>query len=218
MPQSRSALIRSRRGMQKFNVNKPGQDEIIQSDLYDYQEYAAAGQTSLVFFQVPVGQAGKTYADTNLDIAGSLPTGKNFLVTGVAIDFLPGTLPGTHGAQAAPSFVNDVYTVAKSGFLTFTIGSKDYLPGEAPLGKFPTPDKLHVVGALSDATTLAADAQTSIDYAKFAGPVFKIIPVRLESTQNFNVTLRWPAAVALPSTTAGRIGVRLIGQLIRDVQ
>jgi len=36
-------------------------------------------------------------------------------------------------------------------------------------------------------------------------------PVRLAPQQNFNVTLNWPAAVALPSTVAGRIGIVLDG-------
>ena len=54
-----------------------------------------------------------------------------------------------------------------------------------------------------------------IDYAVFTGPVYQITPVRLIPTQNFNVSLNWATAVALPSGVNGRIGVILGGFLYR---
>ena len=76
--------------LKQFAVTKPGQIEATAQSLYDFQTYAAAGQTSLQFFQTPKGQGGKTAADTNLEQAGQLPAGKNFLVTSIEVKFYPG--------------------------------------------------------------------------------------------------------------------------------
>lgn len=201
--------------LQQFNVNRPGQIEGIRSSLYDFQTYAQAGQTSLTFFQTPVGQSSKTLADTNMESAGSLPTPKNFLVEGIEIYFFPGNDISKTGAIAAENW-NDVYDVAKSGFLNFFIGSKSYLT-EAPIGRFPAKCGLQGTGALADTTTAAASRVTVIDYAKFGGIPYKMDPpILLVSTQNFNVTLNWPSAVAI--SVAARIGVVMTGILYRNSQ
>ncbi len=199
----------------KYAVNRAGQYEVIGSSLYDYSAYAAAGQTELSFFQTPQGQGGKTLADTNMEAAGSLPAPKKFLVTGLEINFWPGVTPGTFGAQAAAGLVNDVWAVAKSGYLEFYVGSKNYVQ-EGPIGAFPAMNGLVVQAALSDATTAGATMQSMVQYANMGGkPYMLASPMVLESNQNFRVSLKWPTAVALPSTTIGRIGVRLRGYLYR---
>ncbi len=94
--------------LQSYAVNRKGQYEGIRQSLYDYQTYASAGQTSLSFFQVPVGQAGKTIADTNMEVSGTLPQPKHFLVESCEIRFWPGVLPvcpgGADGALPFPLF------------------------------------------------------------------------------------------------------------------
>ena len=201
--------------LEKYAVNRGGQYEVIGSSLYDFTDYAAAGQTELNFFQTPLGQGGKTLADTNIESAGSLPNPKNFLVTSLEVCFWPGVLPGTFGAQTAARLVNDVWTVAKSGYLEFYIGSKNYVQ-EGPLGVFPAVNGLVVSAALADQTTAAAASQSMIQYANMGGrPYHFASPVSLVSNQNFRVSMKWPTAVALPSTTIGRIGVRLRGFLYR---
>lgn len=209
--------IRSMRDLNRYDVTVPGKAEKLLAELYDYQTYANAGQTSLKFFQLPVGQSGKTLADTNMDTAGALPKGKEFIVTHVMVDLLPGVTPGTFGAADAGDFVNDIYTVAKSGYLSMNVGSKNYVT-QAPIGKFPTDDKLHVSAALADTTTAGADRHSMIQYARMAGPVYKVNPIRLTANMNFDVSLVWPAAVALPSGVDARIGIRLGGILLRSVQ
>lgn len=206
--------------LSRYDVNRKGQAEGIVQPLYDYQEYAAAGQTSLTFFALPIGQGGKTLADTNMEGAGQLPAPKEQLVTNIQVVFMPGTvgvagtpatgLPGVFGAQAPANNWNDCYEVFRSGYLDFFIGSKTYL-FDAPLGKFSNDFRLAGSTALADASTAGADGQSMVDYATFAGPVYSISPVRLTSNQNFKVTLNWPAAVPLPSTNEGRIGVILGG-------
>jgi hypothetical protein len=209
--------------IQKYTVNRKGEFEAIRQSLYDFQTYDAAGQTSLSFFQVPLGQAGKTIADTNMEVAGSLPQPKYFLVEAIEIYLFPGVLPGLEVTTIAETeFTNDVYTVQKSGSVNFFIGSKTYLE-EAPIGRFPPKTRLQVDATAAiefhEATNTDSEKQVSVDYATFAGrPYFVTPPVTLIPNQNFKVTLSWPAVVALPSGQDARIGVILDGILYRQSQ
>lgn len=200
--------------LQAYQVNRKNQPEAIVQPLYDSSAYAAAGQTSLSFFQVPQGQSSKTIADTNMETAGTLPNPKSFLIQAIEIAFFSGVTPGTFGAQAAANYVNDMNAFYKSGHFQLFIGSKPYLD-EAPLGVFPPTWGLGVSGALADTTTAGADKQSMIQYSRVVGSTYTITPIYLESQQNFKVTLDWPTAVAMPSTVAGRVVVRLLGTLYR---
>ena len=200
----------------KFSVNRGGQYEVIGASLYDYTTYGgAAGQTELNFFQTPQGQGGKTLADTNMEAAGSLPAPKNFLVTSIEINFWPSGKPGLFGAQVAANYLNDVWTLAKTGYLEFFIGSKNYVQ-EGPLGVFPAANGLVVAAAVADASTAAIDYQTMVDYANLGGkPYILPSPIALVSNQNFRVSMKWPTAVPLPSAADARVGVRMRGYMYR---
>jgi hypothetical protein len=183
--------------------------EVIWQPQYDFQAYAQAGQQTLSFFQVPNGQNGKTYADTNMDMAGQLPAGMNFLCTGIEIQFYPG---GALEFTAANGVLDDQYSVMKSGYLEFKLLQKNYLR-EAPLAVFPPLTGL--VGFA--ATNLAAAGDGSlIAYARNSGPTYQITPIAIPSSQNFSVVLNWPTAIAV--SVAGRIGVRLLGYTYRNSQ
>lgn len=210
---------------EKYRVNRSQEYEVTRQSLYDAQTYAAAGQTSLTFFQTPIGQGGKTIADTNLELAGQLPAPKYFLVESVEILFFPGDDPVTVSNTAATdavvtNFANDVYAVEQSGSLNFFIGSKTYLE-EAPLGRFPPKTRLETefAYALQMKQAIAADeaGQINGDYAAFCGRPYFLDPymILLAPTQNFSVTLTWPTAVALPSTADARIQIVLDGVLYR---
>ena len=213
--------------LQSYAVNRKGQYEGIRQTLYDYQTYAAAGQTSLSFFQVPVGQAGKTVDDTNIEVAGSLPQPKHFLVESIEVRFWPTALPvvsatGVLATQAASNYTNDVTTFAKSGSLNFFIGSKTYLE-EAPVGRFPPKTRVDADFAVSQTVNQAAAAdqenQITMDLSYVSGRPYFINPATLLiPTQNFKVSLNWAVAVALPSTQDARIGVVLDGILYRQSQ
>ena len=203
--------------LRKYGVNVPDTTVAISQPLYHYQAYAAAGQTQLTFFQNPVGQNGLTFADTNVEAAGSMPSPKHMLVTGIQVVFFPGSLPGRIGAAAAALNWNDVNTFYKSGWLDFFVGSASWLK-DAPIGKFPPDFRLAGSAALADSSTAAADKTSTIDYAVMAGRQYEITPIELSSNQNFNVTLNWPALVPMPSTVAARVGVVLNGFQYRAAQ
>jgi hypothetical protein len=204
---------------EKYAVNRRGQYEVLKQPLYDYQAYAAAGQTSLTFFTIPNGQSSKTLADTNMEAAGQLPNPKRFLIRGIEIQFFPGTVfPGgvAGGAAIVDAFVNDVWEVwSSTAWLELFIGSKAYV--QAPLNMFPPVNHLNGWGSQSDSAVAAATTFMRTSYASAAGTPFGMDPpLILEPTQNFRVTLNWPTAVAI--TNAGRIGVHLKGLLYRQSQ
>lgn len=213
----------NRSQLNRFNVNRQGWEAIRQS-LYDFTTYAAAGQTQLTFFALPVGQSSKTLSDTNMTLAGQLPANQEFLVQSIEVLFLPtvpavaAANPSAFGAQAVAAHVNDAYLVSRTGNLNFNIGSKSYLQ-ESPLGRFPAKTGLEVRAALSDVSTAGANFQSRIAFARSVGRPYLLSPadLRLVSTQNFSVTLNWPEGVQA-ITNPGRIGVILDGILYRRSQ
>lgn len=207
------ASIPSLNDLKSYNVNRSNEVEGIRSSLYDFQSYAQAGQTELQFFQVPQGQSSKSLADTNMELAGSLPNPKHFLVMNIGIYFFPAGDPAQFGAQAAAENVNDTWDVLKSGYVELFIGSKNYVQ-EAPIGRFPPRTGMVLSAALSDQTTAGANMQSRIAYANFGGAPYEVKPpILLMPTQNFKVSIKWPTAVAI--SAAARIGVVMEGILYR---
>lgn len=210
--------------LQQYVVNKPGW-EIVRQSLYDSAVYAAAGQTQLSFFQAPVGQNGKTNSDTNMRLAGQLPTNQLFLIQEIDVYFFPtrpsvaAQLPAAFGAQAIAQIVNDAYVFNTGGTLTLFIGSKNYLQ-EAPLMKFPAARQFHIEAAAADATTAGANMQTRVNFAASVGRPYVIDPnITLIENQNFSVTLAWEeGATALPSGNPAKVFVSLEGSLARRSQ
>jgi hypothetical protein len=215
--------VPTRAELARYSVNRPGWEAIRQS-LFDFQAYAAAGHTQLTFFALPIGQGGKTASDTNLTLAGQLPANQEFLVQSLEVVFFPtvppvaAANPAAYGAGAVAAAMNDVYTVGRTGNLRFVVGSKPYLE-EAPLGRFPPKTHYSFDGALSDASTAAANQQSRLAAARWVGRPYLLSPadMLLVQNQNFSVTLNWPEgaqAIANP----GRIGVVLDGILYRRSQ
>jgi hypothetical protein len=205
--------------LERYNVNRPGQDEVIRWSFYDFQTYAAAGQTQLIYFQVPQGQSGKTKADTTMEAAGLLPNPKRFLITSIELFWSSSVAVSTSAAGVtALTQSDDVYAIQKfGGFLEVFIGSKTYLT-EAPLGKFAS--RIGMRGYAALAGTFAATTNIKVDTAQFGGEPYKLAPpLLLTPNQNFNVTLNWPVAVAVPSASAtSKLAVILNGLLYRNSQ
>lgn len=193
--------------MNKYRVNVPDMIGAIWQPLYDYQTLAAAGAQSQRFFLDPLGgAAGKTQADTNMELSGQIPKGQRFLITGIQCEIYPaGTIAD---AGAVSDFADDVNAFYAGGFLRLRIGDKSFAT-QAPLMKFPPVNRLNVHSsiAVQDAT---------IVYAAATGREFATIPLILESNQNFSVELGELAA--LPSGVDARIGVTLNGYLWRNAQ
>lgn len=221
-------------------VVNPGQSEVIRQRLYDYQLYATAGVGQLSFFQQPVGAGlttalggtvgqAKSYADTNMQLAGQLPSGMAFKVESIEVAFYPGSVATAStytiaavgqwaavSAAALTNQVNDVNTFYQSGLLEFNILQKNYLR-ETPLQAFPPKTALDLFAA--HASNSATTAQTSSLRAVAGGrPYYLDLPVTLKPAINFEVVLKWPGAVATPSGFNARVGVILDGLTMRASQ
>jgi len=205
----------NRAKLNAYSVNRANEVEAIYQPLYDYQTYDTGGYNSLSFFQSPVGQSGKTREDTNLDVGSAIPAGQEYLITGIQVMYYPGNVVAGDDVSIVPAGYNwqDVYDLMKSGVLTLSIGSKNYLV-DGPLGKFPPEFRLAGTAHVEAFQAAAADQNISFDYAVAAGRVYTITPVKLMANQNFAVTLEWPNG-KVTQTAAGRIGVIFTGYLYR---
>lgn len=203
----------------QFTVNQTASYEAISQPFYSYQAYPAAGANTLVFFQT-TQSAGATLEDTNMQLAGQLPSPQKFLLQGIGIDYLPGSSPVTGPrAAAATSQLNDFWAIMRRGHLNITIGSKPYLD-MSPLMSLPVRSHINGALAVTDASTAAAAQQTLGTIGFSDGDVFKPVPLLLEAGQNFIATITFPGgAVPIPSAdNAARIGVVFYGTLYRSPQ
>lgn len=182
---------------------------------FDWQTYAAAGQTALTFFQS--GSAGRTLEDTNFPGSGALPAGFRFVLQELQFLFQPGvTVPvAKFGADVEPLFVRDVYAAGRAGLAQLDYGPKTFVQ-EGPLCRFP-PDTRMVGVVAAAAAGEVADAQTLIQYAQWGGRTFRVADLLIDQLQPIKVQALWPnGAVALPSTVAGRLGCFMRGTLSRN--
>lgn len=186
-------------------VNIPGIKESIWQPLYDYQAYGPAAAQTLSFFQTPIGQGGKTLVDTNMELAGQIPTAQNFSITGIQVELLPGQLTTS---AVLTAFTDDLYAFYKTGALILRIGSKEYVR-QGNLLKFPPVNELSIATSIGNLA-----GQTN--YGQASGREFEVEELLLTSNQNFSVTLQ--GLPALPSGIAARLGVTLNGYLFRNAQ
>lgn len=225
--------------LQKYAVVDPSSTEAIKQSYYDFLLYPTAGQTSLQFFALPIGQGTtsstaatgtKSYADTNMQLAGQFPAFLQYLLDSIEIYFEPGSVstanvftkasPGQFNATASAGVVNnvnDMDSIRQTGWLEFKVVEKVYLR-EAPLGRFPTKSFLEVDAAISSNSTTAAGAVV-VASPKLAGRPYYVEPnIAIPSNAAFSVTMQWPAAIATPSGFNARIGVVMEGVLFRATQ
>jgi hypothetical protein len=200
--------------------------DIIYAPIYDSASYGTAGQNQIVLFTSPLGQGtttapsatgSKTLADTNMTAAGQLTKGNEFFMIGQELMLFPGQSPEAAGSTTAINgFVNDTYTIGKSGVLTLQIGSNRNYIQDGPLMIFPPAARLAVAGALGGNSTASLTSILNMEYASWVGEPYAITPVYIEATQGFQESLQWPANVTINSTA--RIFSRLRGYLIRNAQ
>jgi hypothetical protein len=219
-------------------VTNPGQSEIVRQRFYDYQLYATAGVSQLTFFSSPVGQGltsaigstagtSKTLWDTNLELPNTLPSGKAFMIESIEVFFFPGSVSTSNTytlaspvlfnatpAAAVAAQLADVNSFYQSGMLELNVLSKNYLR-ETPLLAFPPKANFNIDAALSGSGT----AEVGAVNGRAAGRPYYISPeIALQPAVNFEVVLRWPAAVSTPSGFNARVGVVLDGYFMRASQ
>jgi hypothetical protein len=221
-------------------VTNPDQSEVIRQRLYDFQLYPAAGQAQLQFFNFAIGQgittalgavvgSTKTQWDTNLQLGGQLPSGKQYLIQAIEVYFYPGSSaaantflpanPAFFNAAAAAALaaaVSDLNQFYQSGRLQLQILDK-FVLDEAPLMAFPV--QTAVAGDVSVSSNSATVGEVGVLLARCIGrPYVMNIPVTIQPAMNFSMNMIWPSAVPLPSTFNARVGVVLDGYFQRASQ
>ena len=228
---------------QAGRVTNPAQSQQFVQSLYDYVLYPAAGQTSLQFFQNPVGQgktsalgvtAGtpKTQADTNMTASGQLPNGLTMLVRSIELYFWPGSVSTADtftidtitfflaAASAVPTAqIDDASAFYQGGYLQLNILSANILQ-EAPLGRFPPKTHLAVNAAIASNSATTAEVGVGNAYSEgrpyyLNDPDSGLPGITLQSLMSFEVVLKWPAAVAMTSGFNARVGCVLDGLVAR---
>lgn len=221
-------------------VTNPDQSEVYRNRLYDYQLYATAGVSQLTFFSQPAGQGltsalgstagtAKTLSDTNLLVSNTLPSGMAFMIESIEVPFWPGSVSTANtytpanvsvfnaaSSATLQGMLNDVNTFYQSGLLELNILQKNYLR-ETPLMAFPP--KTYLTGSFAVSSDSATEGSTALVTMHSDGRPYYVEPnITLQPAVNFEVVLKWPAAVATPSGFNARVGVVLDGVFMRASQ
>lgn len=222
-----------------YMVNQLGAVEVIPWSLYDTMLYPTAGQAVLNFFQTQQGQglsaqpgaanATKSQADTNMTLSGQLPSPQGFWIDSVEIYVEPGSsnvantfalqIPSASPAAAAVTAQagsHDVFAIYRTGALVLQIGQKPYLR-EAPLMRFPPRKRKEMSSALASNSATAVLNLKENAYAD-GRPYYTVPGLPIMTSQNFGVSLQWPAVVATPSGFNAQVRCVLQGWLFRAVQ
>jgi hypothetical protein len=174
--------------------------DVIVEPRYDTGFIPTAGATLVTFFATPIGQgvsvwataSAKTIADTNMDLAGQLAAGFNFIVLAFRL---------------LPSFnmtIADATLALNGAAFIFTISAKDYL--RVPARTVPAGAGQFIGGA--GATTTAGWGWPTLQNG------FSVTkqPLELAQTQNFQARLTWPGGgQAVTTTMAGGTTVGAAG-------
>ena len=173
------------------NPIAPNQADVVKWLLYDRFQFAAGTTVpnNFKFFTQPIGTAGKTKVDTNLDQVQRLPDPLWFNTEGLGFYFNGLTLP------------TDIENFFNSEYMEFWVGQKVYLEG--PIQVFPGGAGLY--GALAAGATfsfLVSNGHPRYD---------NIYDVRLPAGIHLGVD-----ATNTPIVTDGLIGITILqGQQFR---
>ena len=176
-----------------FSPVRPGEWEAVNEPLYDFQTYALAGTTqSYRFFTTPVGQSSKSYADTNMELAGQLSAGVAFEVRAIEIAVLPSINPSV--AATVPT--------TTAGVAAFVID------GTQSIGALPF--DVERIRPDAGVDTRPLELATLFELLE---QLFDVVRVAVLSDRDFEVELRVDRVRMRPSDVEGDAG----RQRMRDV-
>jgi hypothetical protein len=214
-----------------------GDTDVVWWPLFDSIAYPTPGATQFAFYSNPIGQgvssspgAGavpKTIFDTNLQIGNQLTSGNEFYMIGSESNLLPGVsnaalpltvLPaGANTPTTIGVFTNDVWSVGQGGIKKFTVGTDRNYFQDGPLSIFPPSARMSGWAALAnEGSTTGAGAGSQVNYTTWGGEIYTMIPVYIQSNQNFTMTVSFAAAIPTVSGQIARLVDRMRGYLIRQ--
>jgi hypothetical protein len=186
-------------GLANHAVTVPNASEWVDKVLWDTQQYAAAGQIFLDFFQalpasLPAG---------NLTQAGTI--GNNVMIVRSIGVFVRSTVTGGTVGLACE-------VISKQGVLRFDIGAKNY--GIWPINLLPAGGG--VAGWAMDTTGLMPYDTSNLGVPHPSASYNLTRPLLIPPNLHVRVRLEWTAAIAV--TAATNLVVCLKGEMGRFVQ
>jgi len=197
------------------SVTSPNQEQSQVAYLYDYYDYPTAGQNIFNFFGRSQNAAGLNNTDTNMQQPGNTGAGVRFLVEHLWVDFLPGALPITSGAEATLATTNQLVdywkVMAGKGFVQLFVNQTPQMGyGISPLKFAAAPVMVEAYGGVG-AGVSALQALTPITVNGGYNQVMR--PFWLDESMSFSVQIVFPALVTV--STLSRIGIMMKGQQVR---
>lgn len=188
--------------------------EVINQPVYDSASFAqAAAMTKTVMFQTPIGQSGKTLAQTYMTKAGQLEQPQKLVIRAISLFFANNTAP--------IDLVNFLQNVS----FTLTVGKKPML--ECFAGNLTAGRGAIAYSAAELGTVAAGDVPFVSTSNGVPDPrsVFTLNqPIVIEGGEGFNVTLNpetafnFAATASRPNGVGTTVYVILDGELYRGVQ
>lgn len=186
--------------LEKLSVGTYGSEgDVLDWTYYDVAALAAATLTHQ-FFTTPLGQAGKTLADTNLTLAGQIPQGQLMDIRAIKIFYT------TNGALATAD-VQSFYTMLDQTTVSIKLENKD------TMGQW-TLQELLGVSTLAAMTPTAAGDNIPLISPKFHGVFPLNNKIVLAAMTPFKVTVQHHTAVAA-GLADDRLKIGLAGILTR---
>lgn len=201
-------------GIRKMNPVFPGGQEVITQPVYDSVTFAAAAaMAKTTLFQTPIGQAGKTLAQTNMQLAGQLPNPQRLMVRSIQLGFSSNTTP------------TDASNLLENCSFTLVVGKK-------PMLEIPCIYLTAGCGAILNAAAQVgtAPAGTAVAYSTANGVqdqsnrFWLSVPFMIEQGETFQVVItpetafNFQAAGTNPAGVGTTIRVALSGELYRSIQ
>lgn len=190
--------------------------------VFDTVIYAAAGHDSLSLFvspeggQINDGSRVKSAEDTNLGSSGTLPSNQAMLVKGVEIIYLPGLNNGraitdTGDTAATQDFyTNDIAAFYNAGLLHLALKGVDIIK-DGPLSVYPPQSGLDGAAAMTNTDT---DNNKFVELARCVGRPYPLEWFVWKGGEIITAKMLWPnGKVAMPSAAAGRVKIRLHGDI-----
>ena len=152
------------------------------------------------------------------------------MIESIEVLFFPGSVstantytpatPNQFAATAAASVLTqlaDVNSFYQSGMLELNILSKNYLR-ETPMLAFPPKANFNLDASIFSSATTATAEIAAVNMRAAGRPYYLEPTIALQPAVNFEVVIRYPAAVATPSGFNARVGVILDGYFMRASQ
>lgn len=200
------------------NPVAPGMIDIENQPIYDTNSLAAgsAFPSTVSFFQTPKGQSSKTYLQTNMVNASSLPAPQTLSIRAYRLIVRNDAIP--------PDLFNFLYNT----WLDFWIGTKEYFTGPSCLW---TAGAGGVVSAVGMVGAVPTSGGTDYFYSGSNGnpdqrDVFTLSrPIQIGSLETFYLNINCPTSFNLTSGSATPVagtGLTIIavldGELVKGVQ